>query len=421
MSRKVIDGGPIFAVIRLIASFIEGDGPCGSVSIAADSCGIRASGPCISRLTTTLMLYSEDIVELTFKMPPLFGVSRKKEGKDNSTSGEMLIDDKGQKKVANDGFTRKVDTRYQGFLGYRQKSESAATPYLGRPAQSSTVTDAGWNNLNAYTAGYVDGGAWSSTKSDDHSGISNYLTQRGFDLSLKHNGEEVGVEGIKSFLESCEKIEKTISHFREIWEAGTGVKASVGWSASWKLEFMQISCAAKWSRKMPSGGSRLAREREGTVTLTPVSGSATAAFGVLVVIERMSLELVNIDLTVSITLAGSVKGTIEWKAQRTGDADWSQAAKRKVVSGEVKLTFKASGKVAFCGRTVGCELSVASGLTAEGVLDSKSGGFEEAKVDLMPVVFTVLIYIGSTGEADHTYEQDVFDALPLYKFPEAAT
>ena len=420
-SRQYVDGGPIFAVIRLMVSFIEGDGACGSVVIAADSCGVRASGPCVGQLATTLMLYSEDEIELSFTMPPLGGVSRKKEGKDKSAAGEFLLDDKGQKKDAKDAYTRQVDTRYQGFLGYREESESTAKLYGGNATSSSTVTDAGWNSRDATASGYVSGGAWSAQKADDHSGIGNYLTQRGFALSLKHNGEELGIEGVKSFIESCKKIDETISHFREIWEAGIGVKASVGWSSSWQLQFLQISGSGKWSRKVPAGASRLARYREGKITLTPVSGSATASFGISVVIQRLSLEFVNIDLTVSLTLAGSVSGAVEWKAQRVGDADWSAATKRKLISGEVMLTFKATAKVAMLGRTVGCQLAVASGLVAEGVLSSTAGGFEEAKVSLRAVVFTVTVWIGSTGEADYSYEQDVFEMQQIYECPATAS
>lgn len=418
-SKLWIDGGPIFGVVRLLWTFIE-EGAAGSLTVSSQSCGIRTSGGCVQALSTRINLYSEEELELVFRMPPLFGVSRTSESKNKSTSGESLIDDKGEKKAAKDGQASSQEARGQSLLGYRETSTSAFKGSGGATTRSSTTIDAAWNEAEVSSLGYHDGGAFAAKKEDDHSGAQNYLTQRGFEFSIKHNGQDLGLEGIKKFVESCTSIYKAINHFRELWEAGPGVKAAVGWSTSWKLQFLQFDCSAKWSRKVARGGTRLLRQREISTSVAPVGGSATAAFGITVSVERLTMEWMAVDFTVSITLSGSVKATLKWQAEKKDEQAWSQAAARKLVVGEVALTAKATGKVTMLGRNIGCELAMDTGLTAECVLDTESGiSIKESTVNLKAAVLSLSVWIGSTGEVDYTYEQQIFEALLVYTFPPA--
>lgn len=418
-SKLWIDGGPILGAVRLLWTFIEDDATA-SVTVSSTSCGIRASGACVQTLSTTVALHSEEELALVFKMPPLGGVSRKSEGKTKATSGESLVDDKGEKQAAKDGYTKSEVTRGQAALGYVETSESEFKGADGKPSKTSTRIDADWDQGDVSSAGYRDGGAWALKAEKKHSGALNYLTQRGFEFTLKHNGQEIGLDGIQKFAESCASILKAIDHFRELWEAGPGVKVAVGWSTSWQLQFLQIDCSAKWSRKVGKGGARLSRHREITASVAPVAGSATAAFGISVVVERLTLEWLAVDLKVSLTLKGSVKGSLSWQSEKKDDGRWSSAPARKSVGGVVGLTGMATGTVTMVGRKIGCVLAVDSGLVVEGELSTESAmSFQKGAINLKAVVVRISVFIGSTDEADYTYEQEVFAAMPVYTYPPA--
>jgi hypothetical protein len=299
-------------------------------------------------------------------------------------------------------------------LGYLERNESQFTEGNRAAVNSDTFTTGSAFSTSAYTSGYQDGGAWSSERDAEHSGALSYLTDRGFNLALKYNGQSVGLDGVKDFLASCATVVKAINHFRALWEAGPGVTVSVGWRTTWQLEFMQVQARAQASRKLV--GARLKRHREGSVSLTPVAGSATAAFGIQVRIERLCIEWLSIDLSAALTLSGTVTGSLAWTADQEADGEWSQAKRRKTVAGEAGLELKATQRVALLGRNVGCEIGVDSGLTAEGVLNPDCGGFESAKVALKPMVLTFSIWVGSTGEVDYVYEQPLFDGHTFCDF-----
>jgi hypothetical protein len=132
------------------------------------------------------------------------------------------------------------------------------------------------------------------------------------------------------------------------------------------------------------------------------------------------MKVLALDYRVTLTLGGAVRAgssgpPTSRTARRNRKANWSQP-----VSGEAKLTLAAVGTAEFCGRIIGCELSVQSGLTVKGELAIAAWLLEKIEVKRQPVVFTVKVWIGSTGEPDVVQTHELWQESSLLQYPNPA-
>lgn len=417
-SRYFIGNGPVLDVARILWGVIDNEPHCGSVELLARSCGIRDAGPCVQDISYVVELHSEDELELKLKIPPLLGFSESR-SRDvvKAKQGESTVGKDGRKGPDESGSERESKSKAQGLLWTSENSRTTTFDSGGK--QTGEVTkQVNRGAASAYSSGYGEDGTYKVAKEQEG---WDYLESRGFAFSLKHDGRELDLKGVKALIEGLGTIMRTISQVRALWDAGPGVEAVVGWSASWSLEFLVADFSAHWYRKLGDGAELFEFHRKLGATVTPISGSATASFGVKTKVQTLRMTWLDVDLSASLTLSGKITASLAWDATRKGDGEWSSPKRTKPIAGEIGLELKAAAKVTLVGRTVGTELAVDSGLEASGELQPDSAvALEKLAVNLKPVILKITVWVGSTGEPDYVFTQEIFEERPVYAFPPAA-
>ncbi|MDB5857462.1 MAG: hypothetical protein JWQ76_1151, partial [Ramlibacter sp.] len=393
-SMALVNGGAVGTVARMLWELIHNDSAAGSVTVRTDSCGLRLAGAPVGGLAARIRLYSEDEVSVTLKLPAFLGRGKSKEAKTGSSSGEMQVS---------------TEKDAHGRMAFEKEEDES-----GSSRQVKERTQLGRFAAERTTSATKSNGKLSASRKTELS------LAAGFDLTLTWNGQSVGREAVKDFLETVELLSQAVERFQALWAAGPGVKVAVGWSASWNLSFLQIDASYKGFRKVGSGGAQLHKHREVNGTVTAVTGSATAGFGLLVEVQRLNVDLLVLDYRVTLTLEGTVKGGLKWSNDVKDGKEETQSPWSQPVSGEAKLTLEARGTAAVCGRTIGCILSVASGLEVEGELAIAAWMVEKIEIKLKPVVFTVKVMVGSTGEPDLVQTHELWKGMPLLDYPAKA-
>ena len=386
-SAAFLNGGAVATVARLLWELVNNDSASGSVLVRSDSCGLRLAGTPVGGLAARIRLHSEDEVSVTLKLPAFLGTGWSRAEKTGSSTGEMQVAAK-----EGGGFEKREDEH-----GTSRETRQSRQILSAKYERTQTV-----QKTNDKLTGERKG---------------DLSLSAGLDLVFTWNGQSVGREAVKGFIETMIELSQGIAWFRALWTAGPGVKVAVGWSASWDLSFLAIEATYKGFRKVGSGGARLHKHHEGSGTVTAVAGSATAAFGLLVEVQRLKFKLMVLDYRVKLTLAGHVKGGLKWTTdyrdgKETSPSPWSQP-----VAGEAKLALEAVGTAEFVGRNIGCSLAVASGLSVEGDLAIAAWLVEKVEIKLLPVVFTVKVYIGSTGEPDIVQTHELWQGKTLIAYP----
>ena len=355
------------------------------IEVAAHGCGHRApnGGKPIRELAALIRIFRNDTWSIVLKLPPLGKYSHERAATRNLATREVERSRTTSSSTAfnrNQSSTSQKTTSQGGQVTQRENSGSSH-----RGNQGSSY----WNQRGQHE----DGKPFYHSKEQNTSGTGRevYSTKgyqfnwllpdkikkpSGFMLSLKRNGTEIDIAGIKEILESIVKVAELI---KEGFESLKRLP-QIGWKVTFSISVLEGSITGTWGPKMIDAAIdgrylpvRTSFNLEINVML--ISVSVEVSFGV----EAMAL-----GTGVIIKLSGTISCKVPLKVNVAG-TDPFEVKLTPAVECELKVIAYAS----VVGLSiVDVQVSVTGGITVDGkfVVNPQRGVRLQGEVKRNPIV-----------------------------------